>query len=31
MKTIGSTISRNRCAFCIVPDMKYDEESWLAT
>ena len=31
MKTMGRTISRIRCALCIVADMKYDDVSWLAT
>ena len=30
-KSTGSTISRIRWAPCIVDDMKYDEDSWLAT
>ena len=30
-KRTGRTISRMRCAPCIVLDMKYDDDSWLAT
>ena len=31
MKTIGKIIIRYRCDFCIVPDMKYVEATWLST
>ena len=31
MKTIGSAIRRMRWAFCIVADIRYEDESWLIT